>query len=63
MAAADAVPELVAGVVVPVAVVLPPVVEAEEFEVSTATWVVSEGFFSPPAHAPSIITPTATANP
>ena len=31
--------------------------------VSTATWVVSAGFFSPPAQAPSAITPTATANP
>ena len=31
--------------------------------VSTATCVVSAGFFSPPAQAPSVITPTATANP
>jgi hypothetical protein len=31
--------------------------------VSTATCVVSPGFCSPPAHAPSESTPTATANP
>src|SRR5580765_3297022 len=31
--------------------------------VSTATCVVSAGDFSPPAQAPSVITPTATANP
>src|ERR1700741_4550603 len=31
--------------------------------VSTATCVVSEGCFSPPAHAPSEIIPAATANP
>jgi len=32
-------------------------------DVSTATCVVSAGFFSPPAHAPSEITPIATAHP
>jgi len=31
--------------------------------VSTATCVVSPGFCSPPAQAPSESTPTATANP
>jgi hypothetical protein len=42
----------------------PPVVVVVVAElVSTATCVVSPGLFSPPAQAPSIITPTAIANP
>src|SRR6185503_2846804 len=48
------------GVVVEVA---PPVVVVVVVElVSTATCVVSPGLLSPPAQAPSTITPTATAN-
>jgi hypothetical protein len=53
-------PVVVAPGVVDVA---PPVVVVVVELVSTATWVVSPGLFSPPAQAPSIITPTATANP
>ena len=54
-------PPVVPGVVValgPAAVVVV-VVEL----VSTATCVVSPGFFSPPAHAERVNTATATANP
>src|SRR6266550_6338569 len=46
-----------------VVVLLPVVVVVVAALVSTATCVVSAGFFSPPAQAPSAIAPTATANP
>src|SRR5437870_341459 len=56
-----AAPPVVAGVVVELG---PPAVVVVVVElVSTATCVVSPGFFSPPAHAERVNTATATANP
>jgi hypothetical protein len=59
MGAGATAPDVPPGVVVVAEVV----VEADVVDVSTATCVVSAGFFSPPAQAASAITPTATANP